>query len=122
MLRVSSVLSLDGSCACLSLFSPNHLQAAAGSPPHVQLIELGPGKGTMMSDMLRAMKQFLIFPTVSVHMVEGAGPRMLCFCLARISLLFSLLLFCVWHGQVGGFSERNKHSHILSLTVYIEQQ
>jgi NADH dehydrogenase [ubiquinone] 1 alpha subcomplex assembly factor 7 len=48
------------------------MQAAAGAPPRVQLIELGPGKGTMMADMLRAMKQLPIFPALSVHMVEGA--------------------------------------------------
>ena len=49
-------------------------QAAAGAPPRVQLIELGPGKGTMMADMLRAMKQLPIFPALSVHMVEGVTP------------------------------------------------
>ena len=45
--------------------------AAMGSPPEVKFIELGPGRGTMMSDALRAIKilpQF--YKAVTVHLVE----------------------------------------------------
>lgn len=42
-----------------------------GQPSQIQLIELGPGKGTMMSDLLRATKSFKDFQkALSVHMVE----------------------------------------------------
>eukprot|EP00038_Savillea_parva_P008137 m.174988 g.174988 ORF g.174988 m.174988 type:complete len:528 (+) comp13909_c0_seq1:88-1671(+) len=45
---------------------------AAGQPDRVHLVELGPGKGTMMSDMLRAMSQFPMLQHVSVHLVEAS--------------------------------------------------
>jgi NADH dehydrogenase [ubiquinone] 1 alpha subcomplex assembly factor 7 len=44
-----------------------------GSPKRVQLIELGPGRGTMMTDMLRAWARFRPFLDVlSVHMVDSS--------------------------------------------------
>jgi SAM-dependent MidA family methyltransferase len=46
------------------------------SPPHVQLVELGPGRGTMMRDVLRATKGVPDFrKALAVHMVE-ASPRL----------------------------------------------
>ncbi len=45
--------------------------AAMGSPSEVKFIELGPGRGSMMQDMLRAIKilpQF--YKAVGVHLVE----------------------------------------------------
>lgn len=43
----------------------------AGSPESVNLVELGPGRGTLMSDMLRAAKLVDEFPdALHVHMVE----------------------------------------------------
>jgi len=42
-----------------------------GSPQQFRLIELGPGRGTMMSDALRALRVLPpLYQTISVHMVE----------------------------------------------------
>jgi len=42
-----------------------------GTPPHVRLIELGPGRGTMMLDMLRAAHVMPDFrKAAAVHLVE----------------------------------------------------
>ncbi|GLH82228.1 ATP synthase subunit beta [Bradyrhizobium sp. SSBR45G] len=44
---------------------------AAGSPQQFRLIELGPGRGTMMSDALRALRVLPpLYQTISVHLVE----------------------------------------------------
>lgn len=42
-----------------------------GSPETFRLIEIGPGRGTMMSDALRALRVLpQLYQTISVHMVE----------------------------------------------------
>lgn len=41
-----------------------------GSPKPFQLVELGPGKGTMMHDILRVCKQLKLDESISVHFVE----------------------------------------------------
>ena len=37
-----------------------------GKPPSINLIELGPGRGTLIADLLRVCKQFQNFETLSV--------------------------------------------------------
>lgn len=45
----------------------------AGRPSPVSLIELGPGQGTLMADMLRVMRPYAAFcRAVSVHLVENS--------------------------------------------------
>jgi len=43
-----------------------------GMPQGVRVVEMGPGKGTLMVDVLRAMRSFPLFSKalVGVHMVE----------------------------------------------------
>lgn len=42
----------------------------AGSPKPVQLVELGPGRGSLCQDMLRVFEHFRILENGSVHLVE----------------------------------------------------
>ncbi len=51
-----------------------HVWAELGQPAHCRLVELGPGRGTLMSDALRAaslVPEFL--QSVEVHMVETSA-------------------------------------------------
>lgn len=47
-----------------------------GKPGHFHLIELGPGRGTLMFDMLHVMRQFpAAFDAAEIHLVENS-PRL----------------------------------------------
>jgi NADH dehydrogenase [ubiquinone] 1 alpha subcomplex assembly factor 7 len=46
-----------------------------GQPSEVRLIELGPGRGTLMADALRALRVLPVFlQCATVHLVETSGP------------------------------------------------
>ncbi|WP_018897396.1 class I SAM-dependent methyltransferase [Rhizobium sp. 2MFCol3.1] len=54
-----------------------HAWQRHGTPLDVKLVEIGPGRGTMMSDMLRVIERLAppLFETMSVHLVE-TSPRL----------------------------------------------
>lgn len=49
-----------------------HAWQRHGTPPGVRLVEIGPGRGTMMSDMLRVIRRLapLLYDSMQVHLVE----------------------------------------------------
>ncbi len=54
-----------------------HAWQRHGTPANVRLVEIGPGRGTMMADMLRVIQRIAapLYETMSVHLVE-TSPRL----------------------------------------------
>lgn len=54
-----------------------HAWQAQGRPEAARLVELGPGRGTLMADVLRTLRQLApsLFETAEVHLVE-TSPRL----------------------------------------------
>jgi NADH dehydrogenase [ubiquinone] 1 alpha subcomplex assembly factor 7 len=72
------------------------------SPDNVQLIELGPGRGTMMLDMLRAANVMPDFRrAIEVHLVESS-PALLA---RQQQALGNLDLSIVWHDSLADVPE-----------------
>ncbi|KAI9139154.1 S-adenosyl-L-methionine-dependent methyltransferase [Paraphysoderma sedebokerense] len=84
---------------------------ALGSPSHVQLIELGPGRGTLLSDMLRALSSF---PSLSskldkIHLVE-ASPL-----LRQVQM--DTLSASLRNGSLLSNVERDKYGQVLNARI-----
>ncbi len=55
----------------LAVWSLNYLENLPNPPSSIALIELGPGRGTLMSDMLRVFKKFsTVYNFLNVYLVE----------------------------------------------------
>lgn len=69
---------------------------ALGAPPSVALVELGPGKGTLMADILRATKQVVGFhDALEIHFVETSVV------LRKKQEQALVPIKAVWHDMVG---------------------
>ena len=72
---------------------------AMGSPDQFALVELGPGRGTLMADILRAAKSAPEFlAAVQVHLVEISP-------VLRAVQAEKLANTAIWHEDVGGLPE-----------------
>lgn len=70
-----------------------------GSPQHYNLVELGPGRGTMMTDLVRAMRAMPgAAAAAEIHMVE-TSPRLSD--LQRENLQHAGVGDAVWHQRFG---------------------
>lgn len=71
---------------------------AMGEPRPIRLIELGPGRGTMMSDALRALRQVPDFSrAVRVHLIETSPDLQM---RQRQTLVGILDVMLRWHGTL----------------------
>lgn len=64
------ISSLFGELICVWLL---YTWQNMNSPSHIQLVELGPGKGTLMEDIIRTAKTFPAFyRALSIHLLESS--------------------------------------------------
>ncbi|MGO8952944.1 MAG: class I SAM-dependent methyltransferase [Rhodomicrobium sp.] len=69
-----------------------------GQPAGLSLIELGPGRGTLMADALRALRVLPSFlKSVTVHLIETSGPLRG----AQEAMLAGAGCPIFWHGRLG---------------------
>ena len=70
---------------------------AMGAPPHLHVVELGPGRGTLMKDALRAASVVPAFAqAIEVHLVE-TSPVL---AQAQQATLANLDIPLSWHGEI----------------------
>lgn len=75
-----------------------HAWQAAGEPPAPRLVEFGPGRGTLMQDMLRVVSRLAprLFETMTVHLVE-TSPRLAAI---QAETLAETGVQPRWHGRI----------------------
>jgi SAM-dependent MidA family methyltransferase len=72
-----------------------------GAPGTVHLIELGPGRGTMMSDMLRAARLWPAFiAAIRVHLIESNSTLRE----VQRNALASAQVKCTWHSELSSIT------------------
>ncbi|MGO9983542.1 MAG: class I SAM-dependent methyltransferase [Rhodomicrobium sp.] len=68
-----------------------------GQPAAIRLIELGPGRGTLTADAVRALRVLPGFlKSVTVHLIESSGPLRL----AQEAALATIPCPIFWHGRI----------------------
>ncbi len=76
---------------------------AIGSPTSYNLIELGPGRGTLMSDFLRALRvRQNAYTAAEVHLVETSPVLKAC----QKDALSNESVNCNWHDDIGSIPSR----------------
>jgi SAM-dependent MidA family methyltransferase len=75
-----------------------HCWQVAGEPPSPRLVEFGPGRGTLMKDMLRVIRRLAprLFETMTVHLVE-TSPRLAAI---QAETLAESGVQPKWHGRI----------------------
>jgi SAM-dependent MidA family methyltransferase len=75
-----------------------HCWQVMGEPPHLRLIELGPGRGALMADALRAAKLLPGFhAAIELHLVE-TSPALRAM---QAKALASAGIMPIWHDSIG---------------------
>lgn len=80
-----------------------HCWQAQGEPPGARLVEFGPGRGTLMKDMLRVIRRLTprLFEAMSVHLVE-TSPRLAAI---QAETLAESGVQPHWHGRIDDVPE-----------------